>query len=270
MKVKGFLLVFVFFVLFQSQQAQIKFCSWNLENFGRSKSDSTITFIAGTLTNFDLVAVVEVVAGNGGAQAVARLADELNRKGSKWDYCISDPTQSYPGSTERYAFLWKTSKLKKLGDARLDTNYRVEIEREPYLANFSENNKEFMVAALHAVPKSKQPEREIKYLRFIPAHYPGKTILFCGDFNCPQSHSVFGPLKAMNYKPALINQKTSLKNECQGTNCLASEYDNVFYDSTRVTLKSSGVIEFYKSFATLKIARKISDHLPVFVEFDIK
>lgn len=260
--------IFCFLFLFNSE-AQIKLCSWNLENFGKSKTDSSILFIANILKEFDLIAVVEVVAGNGGAQAVARLADELNRKGNKWDYCISDPTQSYPGSTERYAFLWKPSKLKRLGNAWLDTNYKVEIEREPYMANFSDNGKEFTLAALHAVPKSKQPERELKYLRFFPEHYPGKTILFCGDFNCPESNSVFNPLKSMNYKPILKGQKTSLKNECKSGDCLASEYDNIFYDSTRIHFVSSGVIEFYKSFSSLVLARKISDHIPVFVEFEV-
>jgi hypothetical protein len=29
-------------------------------------------------------------------QAVAKLADELNRKGSKWNYIISDPTVVVP------------------------------------------------------------------------------------------------------------------------------------------------------------------------------
>ncbi len=51
------------------------------------------------------------MAGYGGAQAVARLADELNRKGTKWDYVISDPTSSSAYKTERYAFIWKTSKV---------------------------------------------------------------------------------------------------------------------------------------------------------------
>ena len=83
------------------------------------------------------MAIVEVVAGLGGSQAVARLADELNRKGSKWDYSISDPTTGSPSKSERYAFLWKTSKLKKIGAAFLENKYQTEIEREPYLATFS-------------------------------------------------------------------------------------------------------------------------------------
>ncbi|HXL58676.1 MAG TPA: hypothetical protein VN958_20580 [Chitinophagaceae bacterium] len=63
--------------------AQITICSWNLENFGRSKNDSTINFIANTVNDYDVIAIQEVVAGNGGAQAVARLSDALNRRGFK-------------------------------------------------------------------------------------------------------------------------------------------------------------------------------------------
>jgi hypothetical protein len=46
--------------------------------------------------DYDIIAIQEVVAGYGGAQAVAKLADELNRKGSKWNYIISDPTVVVP------------------------------------------------------------------------------------------------------------------------------------------------------------------------------
>ncbi len=59
----------------------------------------------------DIVAIQEVVAGYGGAQAVARLVDNLNRKGAKWDYVISDPTNSPKYVTERYAFIWKTKNI---------------------------------------------------------------------------------------------------------------------------------------------------------------
>ena len=69
--------------------------------------------MAKALTDDDIVAVQEVVAGDGGgAQAVARLADELNRTGFKWDYSISDPTQGGVYSSERYAYLQKPSKVK--------------------------------------------------------------------------------------------------------------------------------------------------------------
>jgi len=60
--------------------AQVKISSWNLQNFGKTKSEQEVNFIANTLKEFDIIAIQEVVAGYGGAKAVARLADELNRK----------------------------------------------------------------------------------------------------------------------------------------------------------------------------------------------
>ena len=71
--------------------------------------------MAKILKDFDVAAIQEVVAGHGGAQAVAQLADELNRTGSQWDYVISSPTSSSAYKTERYAFLWKTAVVKKIG-----------------------------------------------------------------------------------------------------------------------------------------------------------
>ena len=109
--------------------SQVKLLSWNVENLGKSKSEANIIFIANTIKDYDVVALQEVVAGDGGAQTVAKLADELNRKGSKWDYIISDPTSSSAYKTERYAFLWKTSKVKKIGEAWLEKKYHLEVNR---------------------------------------------------------------------------------------------------------------------------------------------
>lgn len=86
--------------------AQVKLVSWNLENLGSSKSESEITFIVSTLKDYDIVAIQEVVAGDGGAQAVAKLADELNRTRAKWDYVVSNPTSGSSYKTERYAYFW--------------------------------------------------------------------------------------------------------------------------------------------------------------------
>src|SRR5688500_14643248 len=136
MKMIRCLLLYV--LLSSGALAQVKLCVWNIQNFAKSKSDSEMVFIAYTLRDSDVVAVVDAVAGNGRAVAVSRLAGELTRKGAKWDYVVSDPTSSAgTGGSERYAYLWKTARLRKLGDAKLDTNYHMEIEREPYFASFS-------------------------------------------------------------------------------------------------------------------------------------
>ena len=260
------ILVLLFFSFSFSQTSLI---SWNLENFGQSKSNQTINYIANTIKDFDIIAIQEVVAGNGGAQAIARLADELNRTGAKWDYTISDPTSSSAYKTERYAFIWKTSKIKKIGKAWLEKKYHLEIDREPYYCTFQYKNKQFTIANFHAITKNRQPETEIKYFKFLPTEYPSLNLIFAGDFNCPQSHTVFIPLKNMGYKSIVVNQKTSLKKECKNGKCLASEFDNMYYNSSKFKLINSGVIPFYKDFNSLQEARVISDHIPIWFEFSL-
>ncbi|UPT71035.1 MAG: endonuclease/exonuclease/phosphatase family protein [Flavobacterium sp. JAD_PAG50586_2] len=263
MKIK--LLIFLL-ILSLNLHAQLKTLSWNVENLGSSKTDFTITFIANTIKGYDLVALLEVVAGDGGAQAVARLVDELNRKGSKWDYCISEPTSSSAYKTERYAFLWKTAEIKLIGKPWLERKYHLEIDREPYYATFEYKGKRLTLVNFHAITRSKQPETEIKYFKFLPAEYPHLNLIFIGDFNCPQSHTVFNPLRKMGWRNAFENQKTSLKKECAGSNCLASEFDNVWYDPKKITLSNCNVIHFYNSFSSLKKAREVSDHIPITAE----
>ncbi|MGO4819579.1 endonuclease/exonuclease/phosphatase family protein [Flavobacterium sp. W22_SRS_FP1] len=264
----------VFFIIFLLSSwttvlAQVKLVSWNIQNFGKSKSAVEINFIANTLKNYDIIAIQEVVAGYGGAQAVARLADELNRKGVKWDYVISDPTSSTPYKKERYAFIWKTAHIKKMGRAWLEKKYHLEIDREPFYCTFEYKKNKFTVVNFHAITKSQQPETEIKYFKFLPAIYPDLNLLFVGDFNCPQSHTVFNPLRKMGYQSILVNQKTSLKQQVKNNKHLASEYDNMFYNTSKVNLLNKGIISFYNNFSSLKEARTISDHIPIWFEFSL-
>lgn len=244
--------------------SQNSLCSWNLKDFGKSKSDVELSFIAKTINQFDIVAIQEVVAGDGGAQAVARLYDILNRMGSKWDYVVSDPTSGDSYKKERYAFIWKPSKVKAIGRGWLEKKYNVEIDREPFLMTFESSTKRFTIVNFHAITKAKQPETEIKYFKFFSAEYSDLNLIFCGDFNLPQSHSVFNPLKSQGYKSLLVNQKTSLRQKCLSNDCLASEYDNIFYKPEKVHLIKSGVVHFYTKFENLTTALLISDHIPIF------
>ena len=264
---KLFLLVFLILSSFGFSQVQL--VSWNVENLGKSKSNEEIAFMATLLNKYDLIALQEVVAGYGGAQAVARLADALNRKGSHWDYTISNPTTSSPSKTERYAFLWKTASVKKIGKAWLEKKYAEVMEREPYLCTFEYAKKQFTAVSFHAITKSKQPEREIKYFQFFPSAYPKSNMIIMGDFNCPQSHSVFNPLRKIGFTSALVNQKTSLKRSCKNGQCLASEFDNIFFPKSNVKKLGSGIVLFYQNFPSLRQARTISDHCPIWMEFSL-
>jgi deoxyribonuclease-1-like protein len=261
--------LFILLLYFNTFFAQTKLLSWNIENFGKSKSIIEIEFIANTIKDFDIVTIQEVVAGNGGPQAVAKLADILNRKDAKWDYRISAPTSSTAYKTERYAFLWKTNKVKLKGKPWLEQKFHQEIDREPYYATFEIKGKTITIATFHAITKSKQPETEIKFFKFLPQEYPNLNLVFAGDFNCPQSHTVFNPLKKLGYTPLLQNQKTTLKTKPKENVYLASEFDNIFYKNNSVNIINSGVILFYNNFISLQEAREISDHIPIWMELSL-
>lgn len=264
-----FLIFWIFLFCSCTAHCSITICSWNLKDFGNSKSDVEIAFIATILKSYDVIAIQEVVAGPGGAQAVVRLVNTLNEKGSKWDYSISDPTSSSAYKTERYAYIWRTAKVRKQGKAWLEKKYALEIDREPYYLSFKAEGKSITLVNFHAITKSKQPETEVKYFKFLPAYYPDKLLFFVGDFNLPQSHTVFNPLKKMGYQPLFVNQKTSLRRKCINNDCLASEFDNMYIMRSKCRVIQSGIDQFYEELDNFSDARAISDHVPVFAEIEI-
>ena len=173
--------------------------SWNIRDLGKSKDDTEIQFMAQLIHDYDIIAIQEIVAGYGGSQAVARLADAMNRKGGNWDYRISDPTKGSPYQKERYAYIWNRKKIKLVGRPWLEADLADLITREPYLARFQllETKQKFIVLNFHSIPYNKQPEREAKYLKYLPGIYDDETILFAGDYNMPDDHTVFNPLKKL-------------------------------------------------------------------------
>lgn len=259
---------FFFFLVIQVCFSQISMVTWNVKHFGKSKTEEQLNKIADLLKNHDLVAIQEVVASNAGARAVSKLARILNEKGAKWDYAISHPTQSTGQRSERYAYFWKTSKLKLKGSPFLEDQYANQIEREPFLATFIYENKIFSVVNFHALPKKSQPETEIKYFKFFKNHYNG-IVFFVGDFNLPQSHSVFNPIKKDGFKALFENQKTTLKQKCKGNVCLANPLDHIFYDVNKVNIKEKGAILFYEDYENIQEARKLTDHIPIYIKFTL-
>ncbi|MEO8117149.1 MAG: endonuclease/exonuclease/phosphatase family protein [Bacteroidota bacterium] len=244
-------------------------CSWNLKDFGNAKSTAALNYIVQTVSNCDILAIQEVVAGDGGVETVAKFAQLLNKGNAHWAYVVSPPTSGSSYKTERYAFLWKTARVQLKEKAWLEKKYSLEIDREPYFATFSFNGNEHTLVNFHAITKSMQPEKEIKYFKFLPAEYPEKNLLFLGDFNCPETHTVFNPLKAMGYKAALKDQKTTLKKTCVQNACLASAFDNFFYKPGNIHVDSAWAFYFYQQMKSMSEAWKISDHLPVFFQFEL-
>ena len=243
----------------------VNLVTWNLYNFGRSKDANEVAFMADVLRPFDLVAIQEVSTGPAGAQAVARLVDELNRRGARWDFRVSEPTSGR--GAERYAYLWKPSRVKLAGRPWLEPSLADPIDREPFMARFEADGRRMLLASFHAVPTAKKPATEIVLLDRLDQRYREDNLLVMGDFNLSQKHSAFDVLRTAGLRPVIVDQRTSIRMKIgQDGRHLANEYDNIFYEAGPLQAARAGIIDFTGEFATLKEARTISDHLPVYMQ----
>ncbi len=251
---------------------ELTLVSWNIQHLGRTKTAEDIYAIANTLRDFDIVAIQEVVAKDpAGAQAVAKIADELNRMGSKWDYQVSDPTRS-PSVyiSERYAFLWKTPKVSLMGRAYLDKDLEELCYREPFVAKFKnkEDGESFFVINYHSRKFNDRPEEEIIHFLDYPERLESDRILIAGDFNLSENHAVWKPFYKKGFRNALFNQRTTLRRVCDNGAYLSHPIDNIYYFAGIRKIRSAS-IDLVQNCGNLKRAREISDHLPIFMEFAI-
>lgn len=261
--------LFLFLLITPSYaQHSISIVSWNICDFGKTKYEE-IPQLAKIVKDFDIVLIQEVVAIDlGGAKAVARLADQLNRMGNKWDYRISNPTKSPPYKTERYAVLWKPNKAKIINRPFLDKTIAQAVFREPFLARFEVKGQTILVANYHARRFDEHPTEEIAYFYDYKTRFPNDKIIIAGDFNCPADDPIFRYLQNIGFQSNLYKQKTTLKYKCDKRgNYLNHPIDFILYDTQHFIKIEAGAIDFVNDCNNVKYARSFSDHLPVYAKF---
>lgn len=260
-----FLILTLLFLARPLAAQDLLLATWNIQDLGGSKSDAEIAAMARILKDADIVAIQEVVAKDpAGAQAVARLAQALNLTGAKWDYRVSVPTTGSASQSERYAFLWKTSRATLLSGYGLVSELAGLVRREPYVARFRTGSRELVLVNFHAVPHKDNPEQEIKEVLRLAKSFGDLPVVFLADWNLVDHHTVFHPVKAMGYRFALSGVKTTLKQSCDGGNYLNYAIDNILLPAS-LKVVSAYAGDFVRECADLQAARAISDHLPVFV-----
>lgn len=248
------------------------FVSWNLANFGRSKTDEDISVMARVLSSADIVAIQEVTAGKDfGVQAVAKLALALGRTGAAWDYIVSDPTLPPSAGVERYAFLWKQHTLSIDRDAaHLVSELQDAIDREPFTLLFRlKKAPAVSIFTIHTVPTAKGPIDEVEALSSAKELANASRAILAGDFNLGAKKT--DPLMARIGFIGHIVEQTSLKKTVRSGGYTLYQYDNIY--TKGVAVCTSGVIDFVEAHFSpvtddsLSRARRVSDHLPVFATF---
>ncbi len=271
---KHFSLVLFLLLSLNAFAQDFSLLTWNIQDLGRTKDAKELDRMVDVMRDYDIVAIQEVVAKDpAGARAVATLADLLNRTGAKWDYRISDPTRS-PSSyiSERYAYLWKTSKVRLLGRTYLDDVLADSCDREPYMAQFQLKSTQdtFVVVNFHARRFDKEPEAEIRHFVNYPNRLGMGKVFIVGDFNLNESHEVWRPLYTQGFQPALQQTPTTLKRKCAKGQYFNYPIDNIYFPAQYVEIISAGRIDFVQSCDSLEEARGVSDHVPVVLKARFK
>jgi len=142
-----FSLFFSLTLISQVDTSYLNIVSWNIQNFGKTKSKLTdvMNYITSKVKNYDIVTIQEVSTSEFGSQAVAKLDDLLDRTGTSWDYVISNPTTGQ--GSERYAYIYKKSRVK-LKSAELEKSLQDSINREPFKAVFMFKSQEYFLASI--------------------------------------------------------------------------------------------------------------------------
>lgn len=240
-----------------------KVTSWNIQDLGVTKNEHELKVMANLVEDSDIVAIQEVVAGEGGPKAVSRLLEVLKNRDSNWKVITSDKTSGE--GVERYSFFWKSNNAYLVDNPENGLNNELadSINREPFIQGFSVGGHSFAVVNFHAVPTNKKPSTEIiqlKNLDLVELDYP---VIIVGDFNLGFSHKAFDGLRNAGLI-SHIRGKTAMKLKRKNGEHLTHPYDNIFTEKLNVC--DSGIEDFSKSYETLKQARRISDHLPIWVK----
>ena len=119
----------------------------------------------------------------------------------------------------------------------------------------------------HSRVYKEKPEKEIVCFYQYPKLFPDDKIIIAGDFNKYVSDDVFLPLRELGFQPNLENQKTTLKQKCgKKGEYLNHPIDYILVDTDEMKIDKVGFVDFVEVCGNIKEARKLSDHLPVWVE----
>jgi hypothetical protein len=245
-------------------QDNLRVLSWNIQNFGQRKTDTQIEQIASIIMFYDLVAIQQIdTKEQSGEKAIKRLIKFLEQKGGQWGFVLSEPTKTRRKDRERYAFLWKKEQIQVFKPQRVQ-ELQKKVKQEPFVVQISWRDTQINVYNYHAKSFDKQPEKEIeKVFNYIDKSY--KSSILMGSFNLHDTHQVF-----KSYNAVISKNKTLLKNYCRYKEYKRSANDNIYYTDQNLKLLSSGVLDYVGDCENLNIALKISNHLPVVANFNMR
>ncbi len=252
----------------------IRICSFNIQVLGQKKLDhpDVPRILAEVIRKFDLVAIQEIRSQQ--QDVMPRLQKLVNADGHKYDFVIG-PRLGRTSSQEQYAYIFDTERI----EVDPQTVYTVvdpgdRLHREPLVASFRvrgpppEQAFTFTLVNVHTDPDSQELRQELDalddVLRAVRADRPMEDdVIMLGDFNADHEH--LGELGATPYATfAIAGMPTNTRK--------TEQYDNLVFhrQATAEWTGTSGVLDLMAEYKlTLEQALQVSDHLPVWAEFNV-
>ncbi len=270
----------------QESEDEISIATFNIQVFGKSKSNNTkvMQILSNIIRLFDIVAIQEIRDKAG--SAIIKLQDGVNLDGSKYNLIVSERL-GRTSSKEQYAFLYDSNKIELLPNSYIydddvdedgvndidDSENDDQFEREPFIAHFKVKNGVLDFVLINNHIKPDDAEIEISLLPHVVStvsKYIDETdILIVGDLNADGSY--FDEEDCLSIFPD-DTYIWMIPNSVDNT---VAKSDNT-YDRIIGTLSISedytrkyGVYRFedYYDFSKIEIeSKKISDHYPVWIK----
>ena len=247
----------------------IKIASFNIQVFGKTKAKKpeVMNILAAIISNFDIVAIQEVRDKSG--TAIKKLENVVDAKGVNYDYVIG-PRLGRSNSKEQYAFMYRADKFEPVDSFTYEDPGDI-FHREPLCVQFKLKNYDvdFVLINIHTDPDDATAEISTlpKVVMAAENKLGDKDIIILGDFNSDCTYfdeTIYSTVfPADEYFWVIDN---SFDTTVSHTVCT---YDRIVL-SNNMKDKYSGICGMvrYDLLYGLdyKMAKKVSDHYPVWVE----
>lgn len=264
-------LCFLFFLAGAAFAAEdIRLATWNIERLGQGTNKS-FEALGRIGADFDFLAVQEVMSAAG----LYLFRDALEAEsGESWSLLYSHRVGRGPAYAEKYAFVWRDSRIRYVDGAVVYLDLLDTLAREPYAARFEvvDGSFRFVAANIHILFGRSVHDRlpEIEYLsnlwEWLIETFPDDkdNIFFFGDFNLAPTHEAFSGLR-QHAVPAVTRGATTIST-IEGR--FANLYDNIWISrSNKLSINYSAIVPFPRAigFTHEQARRHVSDHAPVYV-----
>jgi len=248
------------------QEPQIKSCSpnitiasFNIRKFSdNSRTDEELKQIAEVLSEFDLIAVQEVL---GDPIILNRTVEML----PGYDFIVSEEVGNV--QKERYAFIFN-DKIDVVTKGKTYYDKFDNFLREPYYATFKSGEFDFKIITVHILYGDRASDRtgEMKQIASVYKYYQEKDsendLILTGDFNTQPTQDNFEYIWAIPDVTIAIQEGKSTLGKT------GNLYDNIIFDSnTDEYTRLSGIHYFDSGMDMDKAKEAISDHRPVYSVF---